>query len=480
MLTAKGIGGGGSAKVTNGILQEMYAAEGEIPAGTFVETTSMSGNVNDYGIKVLNKYETDVEPKHDFRLQINDELLFYITPAVNNQRMATIALINDDYTFTVTETGVVVLDSSSSAISRMTYMLPPVKLAENKVAILSWFSGSANKLYYQILEISSSGVSIVTPITLLTTLSVSLSYWEQDCISLSENSAVAFFERYVSGSSEKMPHKLYSLYLSLNSTTNTLTCGTATFRGEVDSYAHIKCFRLNSTQVLSQYRTGVSGSYIQNTAIFNADGTVAKSFTGLPEFSAVRNNFMLQYTNANSYVQLYRYDEHGITPLGGADVMIRLDLSSDTYNRYDELSQCYFLREQLILVLIKEQLGKRGSSGGISTSDRRAVAKLFKIESDGTLTNALPYIGSFNLVSDPSIYMGMQVAANSLNENIVMIRVERIIHNNDGYCISFLSYESTQKAAIKSVHMISGLTKSFVSETQKGQVWLLSTQEGEE
>ncbi|MCI8485448.1 MAG: hypothetical protein HFH41_14090, partial [Lachnospiraceae bacterium] len=136
MLTAKNIGGG-SAKVTNGILQEMYAAEGEIPAGTFVETVPVVGSPAEPGLKVENIYDSNIEPSYNFKLQLKEDLFFYILKDTEKPALGT---MNADHSITVAYSDISINGSFVTAVSP----------SDGILLILSARSTRSSQWFYQV------------------------------------------------------------------------------------------------------------------------------------------------------------------------------------------------------------------------------------------------------------------------------------------------------------------------------------------
>lgn len=109
MLTVKGIGGGGSAKVTNGILQEMYAAEEDIPANTFVETTPTFGSVYESGLKVDKLWDNNIEPTYITKLQLDEDRFLYFSQGTSSiEYNAAVGKVNADDSITLVQSDVTV------------------------------------------------------------------------------------------------------------------------------------------------------------------------------------------------------------------------------------------------------------------------------------------------------------------------------------------------------------------------------------
>lgn len=506
MLTAKGIGGGGAAEVTNGVLQEMYAAEGEIPANTFVDVRK-SVVPSDDAEKIVILSEDRIESNSDcIPSEVYSDLLLSAS-----------------------------FDSPASGVSGTNMNIHLEKLEQNI------FIGKEDL----VIHLPESGVTWSA-------------YKNAVFIQLSGDKIMLLFTCISKSSSEKISIKYVTLnisedgQLSVHKEVQTIKLGIFDSMNpdddtikdlrikRVDDHtlclfiarAYNKLIQSGTIQIdayfyaqklsIEDYNLTIQGNSLKFdekrlTHTSGATETVEPTYD-IANISLYENNFILTY----SIEKLDRVFQYRIGAINLNTWTYSLLSQGDLKSMWENVTECYILEDRLVTFSRPSNTKLDAYIYQINKySDDRL--KLTKLSSQTNLQN----IGKVYLMMEPVLYLGdnrfiinCPIESSEKNRYYVTIREftfdgKQLNPNtnwfnlNDiagiystkwfltpsGLIVTIYYYETYAELkylriiwtfgaldmfAYNAKSKISGVTKTKCTKTQKGQVWMLNTQEGEQ
>lgn len=504
MLTAKGIGGG-SAKVTNGILQEMYAAEGKIPAGTFVDVRESLGDPeSSESLAVLGSSELSINSYNAEHVKVNGvDLLVrvaYSCKKTNNNAILTATITckkMDGYAYvnipdlSVSSDSFAMWSTSADIASKPV----PIVLNDNKILFLDgccytmYSSGQKGvHLTYFIVDVSEEGtLSIPNGSTLRllymygTTNYETIDIFPIKAHKLDASTIGCFILRREanyssSGSLSEVNYKLHAYKLSLNSEDNlSKSKDTLLAHDQIvssfDDY-NLTPALLNSVDVQD---TLVIGYFLYNRKTYGNIKefcTVAIDKSSWNKFTVKNGTKGLTY---NVPFRMYVVDNHLIVFSQSDNQSLAADVFSVQKNS-DALSVA--LLHSLPDLQNDNLIGEAYVSYPAILNNNQFMISSYQTGS--------PYVHSLKL---------LEFKAQTLSEVTSWFNAPDTIPNHNSRFVIFqaindvillLSQDYVYLCKFGTLHpfahlpndSFNGLTKTACTETEKGKVWLLDTQEG--
>lgn len=483
MLTAKGIGGG-AAKVTNGILQEMYAAEGEIPAGTFVEI-----------VKSINLDSSNMSISVENQLAIAYDSFDYA-----------IGLSENKFLVYKNGSGVTVCSMDSNQVKIGTFTRVSdfgcfIKYSKNMVFLLHKSSSNSNNLNARICKIETDDTVSVSNTIAIANFSDSLEVSKvTGCIT--ESGKLAFLCHRTSFFDKK-----YAIAVGLATFDNTsLSPEWNVIINRASEYGDITCPKvipLSGDRFIAAY---------QDVDNRTSKMHIIKEETAVLGYSSTNKEDVFSYGNSDFFfIEGVLYHIHTTGNGKSARICVTpFSISGTTLTKQDSINLTDITTEEtengsrtitfmshlaveimpkIFLLLVDKGWYKISGSGSYSRTDYKEGVLLYAID-ESLLADNLQ--GRFIPLSELNFYGYSKVLSNSSFADGSTAHVWTELSGKLFFAINnAVNYSDKSKDFVElqvgnivtttqlSTNAIEGLTKTKCTKTQKGQVWLLNTQEGD-
>lgn len=498
MLTAKGIGGG-SAKVTNGILQEMYAAEGEIPAGTFVDVRESLGDPeSSESFVVLGSSSLDSSSYRIHHVKINGfDFLIYI---FNGSAAVPNINVNIKYQKLEANTYINMPDLSVSGSPGTIYgnrfntadgglYFNPIILNSNKILFIDYcYCERTSSVYsgyfmYFVVECSDSGeLSAVTNLKFLkfydgaSSKLVSISNLKAH--KLTDTSIGCFTPYYnyayaSSGSLSQVTYKVSAFKLSISdsyvlSVVKELTIAQGSISSNLDNYDfrfsvsdlmeiqssivfYYQTYKMKSDTYVNKYFVGVDKdtwnklSVKQNTN----DLTLTNYITRVRSIGDCLILFIQPSNNKQLSIETFSIQKNSTdliaTPLNSLDSLENNDLIPDGYTGYpDEIS------DNGVIMITKKS----------TSSPYKQTIKLLQFVNQA--------------ISELTDWFYAPAEITDLSSNFVIFQgIDNVVVLLSYYTAYVCKLGTFYPFAYLPMDSFNGLAKTMCTKTKKGQVWML-------